>query len=266
MNPQLNHPLAVAERPRSRTIVRFAGSRVCLDQETIESVQHQLLELAEPPGAPELILDFENVHFISSLTLGTLIMMHKRLAADGRLLTLCNLHPLVREVFATTCLDRLLNVRPAGWEVYAQPKDSGADSSLGVLAVDDDDKALQTLGATFRAKGFPVWLATHGHQAVELFRRFQRDIALVVLAVWMRGMDGPATLAAMLRISTGVRCCFTVGRYSASTESLLLRLGAIRVFRKPFPGSEVVEMLVQLARRCSQRGEVRWIEIPRRGE
>ena len=263
---QPDHPHGVAEPARSRMTVRFAGSGVCLDQETIESVQHQLLELAEAPGASELVLDFENIHFISTLTLGTLITMHKRLAAAGGLLTLCNLRPLVREVFATTCLDRLLNVKPAGWSVDAPPNDCSGDSALGVLVVDNDDKSLHALGATFRANGFPVWLATHGPQAVELFRRHQGEIALVVLAALMHGMDGPQTLAAMLRISAAVRCCFTIGRPNSSTEAHLLRLGAIRVFRKPFSESDVEETLVPLARRSSQRGEVRWIEIPGRGK
>jgi anti-anti-sigma factor len=232
----------------------------------IESARHQLLELTETSGASELILDFDNVYCISCSTMGTLITMHKRLSASGGLLTLCNLGPLVREVFATTCLDRLLNVKPAGWKFHAPPDDSLGDSSLGVLVVDNDDKILHDLNAILRANGFPVWLATHGPQAVELFRRHHGEISLAVLAALMSGMDGPDTLAAMLRISGAARCCFTIGRADSSTESLLLRLGAIRVFRKPFSGSAVEETLVQLARRSSQRGEVRWIEIPRRGE
>jgi anti-anti-sigma factor len=103
MNTHLNHLHAVFEHAKSRTIIRFAGSGVCLDDETIERVRHHLLDLAESPGASELVLDLENVHFISSSTLGTLITMRNRLAEAGRLLTLCNLHPHVREVFAITC-------------------------------------------------------------------------------------------------------------------------------------------------------------------
>ena len=80
MNAQLDHPRTESEPVRPRTIVRFAGSGVCLDQETIERVRHQLLDLAESPGASELVLDFDNVYYVSSSTLGTLITLHKRLA------------------------------------------------------------------------------------------------------------------------------------------------------------------------------------------
>ena len=266
MKSLLDVPQERAEVTAARTVVRFTGSGVCLDQDTVESIRHQLLALADSPGAPELILDFDNVEYVASLALGTLIILHKRLAAAGRRLTLCNLRPLVREVFTTTSLDRLLNVRASRWLADAAPSRSADRSPPGVLVVDDDDQALRALGTALRDQGFRVWLASHGHQAVELFRQNRTEIALVVLDALMRGMDGLDTLAAMRRISDSVRCCFTVGGPHAPADSVLLRQGAVRVFRKPFDAAEVADTLDQLARRSSQRGEVRWIEIPNRGE
>src|SRR5262249_51744404 len=220
----------------------------------------------DTPGAPELILDFDNIEYVVSLALETLVTLHKRLAAAGRRLTLCNLRPLVREVFATTRLDRLLNLQASGRTCEAAATRDQDDSPLGVLVVDDDDQALQDLGAALRDRGFRVWLATHGYQAVELFRRNWRDIALVLLDALMRGMDGADTLAAMRRVSSSVRFCLTIGRSDPYTKSLLFRLGAIHVFRKPFALAEVTATLDQLAPRAARRGEVRWIEIPNPGE
>src|SRR5215470_2136946 len=100
MNPLLDFPPREANISTARTVIRFTGIRVCLNQETVENIRHQLLALADTPGAPELILDFDNVEYVASLALGTLVTLHKRLAAAGRRLTLCNLRPLVREVFA----------------------------------------------------------------------------------------------------------------------------------------------------------------------
>jgi len=266
MNPLLDFPPEGPVTTAARTVIRFTGTRVCLDQETVEDIRHQLLDLADTPGAPELILDFENIEYVASLALGTLVMLHKRLAAAGRRLTVRNVRPLVREVFATTRLDRLLNLQPGRRTGDAPPTQYPDDTPLGVLVVDDDEQALRDLGAALRDRGYRVWLATHGHQAVELFRRHWREIALVLLDALMRGMDGPDTLAAMRRVSSSVRCCLTIGRSDAYTKSLLLRLGAIHVFRKPFAVAEVTEKLDQLARRSCRPGEVRWIEIPNRGE
>jgi DNA-binding NtrC family response regulator len=192
--------------------------------------------------------------------------MHKRLTAAGRLLTLCNLCPFVREVIATACLDRLLNVQPEEWQLDPAPPDFSVHVPPGLLVVDSDGEALQALGVALRAKGFRVWLASRGVQAVQVFCRNRQDIGLVLLDALMPRLDGPDTLAAMRRISSAVRCCFTISRSNASTESLLLRFGAVRVLRKPIAVAEVEEMLGQPASRSSQRGEVRWIEIPRQGD
>jgi anti-sigma B factor antagonist len=55
-----------------------------------------------------LLLDFSRVERISSVELGTLITLHKRLTAAGGRLTLFHLSPQVYEVFSITRLDTLL--------------------------------------------------------------------------------------------------------------------------------------------------------------
>ena len=136
MNPLLDFPPEGAVTTAARTVIRFTGTRVCLDQETVEDIRHQLLDLADTPGAPELILDFDNIEYVASLALGMLVTLHKRLAAAGRRLTVCNLRPLVREVFATTRLDRLLNLQPGRRTGDAGPIHHPDDTPLGVLVVD----------------------------------------------------------------------------------------------------------------------------------
>src|SRR5436305_829221 len=64
-----------------------------------------------------------------------------------------------------------------------------------VLVVDDCPAVCLTLGAWLRAHGLVVWLAGGGPQAVELLRLCGADLA--VLEVYLRGWDGPRTLAAL---------------------------------------------------------------------
>ena len=61
-------------------------------------------------GECHLLLDFTNVEFITSVELGTLIGLHKRMKASGGWLTLFNLNPEVFEVFAVTRLDNLIEI------------------------------------------------------------------------------------------------------------------------------------------------------------
>jgi DNA-binding NtrC family response regulator len=105
-------------------------------------------------------------------------------------------------------------------------------------------------------------LAAHGQQAIELYRRHLQAIAVVLLDVLMPGMDGPHTLLALQKLCPAVRCCFMTGNPGSYTEEALLLMGAIRVFRKPFAFTEVVDTLKQLASRVTQCRQHRWIEIP----
>jgi anti-anti-sigma factor len=266
MESILEVPNKRARAAAPRTVVRFTGSGVCLDQETVEDIRHQLLGLADTPGTPDLVLDFAKVEYISSLLLGTLVTLHKRLAIVGRQMTLCNLGPLVHEVFTTTRLDRFLKVQGQGWLEETEPAPNPDDSPCGVLVAGEDADANQRLSAALGDRGFRAWLADGGHQAVELFRRYRRDIRVVLLDALMSGLNGPDTLGAIRRLSDSVRCCFMIGSTHPITNSTLLRQGAIRVFRKPLAVAEVVAAIDQLARRLSQCGQVYWIEIPNPGE
>ncbi len=57
-----------------------------------------------------LMLDFRRVGRISSVDLGTLILLHKRLAASGGRLTLFNLRDEIYEVFTVTRLHTVLEI------------------------------------------------------------------------------------------------------------------------------------------------------------
>jgi DNA-binding response OmpR family regulator len=46
------------------------------------------------------------------------------------------------------------------------------------------------------------------------------------------------------------------------TEDALLQMGAVRVFRKPFAFTQVIETLNQLASRSHRRRQDRWIDTP----
>lgn len=57
-----------------------------------------------------LLLDFTNVDFITSIELGTLISLHNKMKEAGGRLTLFNLKPKVFEVFKVTRLVDLISI------------------------------------------------------------------------------------------------------------------------------------------------------------
>jgi response regulator RpfG family c-di-GMP phosphodiesterase len=78
----------------------------------------------------------------------------------------------------------------------------------GVLVVDDNPLIQALLCMWLRRYGFEVWLARNGPEAIDLYRLHRDAIAVVLLDVWMPGMDGPQTLDALRRLSPEVAAYF----------------------------------------------------------
>jgi CheY-like chemotaxis protein len=103
-----------------------------------------------------------------------------------------------------------------------------------VVLVVDDDLVIRALSEALLTRcGFGVALAVDGAQAVEVYRALPGMFSLVLLDLYMPGMDGPATLEALRQIDPGVRCCFMSGSPDdlARTRSLP---GVTGFVEKPF--------------------------------
>jgi stage II sporulation protein AA (anti-sigma F factor antagonist) len=96
------------------TVVRFTGQGVLLDETATQALGEELVPLVEQRRPRTLLLDFENVAFLSSTTLGLLLVLRKALLARGGRLVLCHLAPQVYEVFEATRLLTLFEVRHDG--------------------------------------------------------------------------------------------------------------------------------------------------------
>ncbi len=123
----------------------------------------------------------------------------------------------------------------------------------GVLVVDDEPLIRNLLDAVLRRSGFAVWAADGGRSALDLYRQNQSAISVVLLDVRMPGMDGPQTLAALQRLNPAVVCCFMTGHAGGQTAEGLLRLGAVRLFEKPFRLDDVAQTLWQTAQLAGRR-------------
>ena len=89
-------------------LVRIVSSAILREGE-VESLGRALLVLAEVPGR-RVVLSFLGVRHLTSLVLGKLIHVHKRLAESGGELRLADIDPHIYEVFAITHLDRLFRI------------------------------------------------------------------------------------------------------------------------------------------------------------
>jgi anti-sigma B factor antagonist len=88
-------------------IITFTAGQV---RDVDNVIATELEGLTDELGECHLLLDFTNVEFITSVELGTLVGLHKKMRASGGRLTLFNLNPQVFEVFAVTRLETLIRI------------------------------------------------------------------------------------------------------------------------------------------------------------
>jgi anti-anti-sigma factor len=89
-------------------LVRIISSSILREGE-VESFGRGLLALAGHFGQ-RVVLSFLGVQHLTSLVLGKLIHVHKRLAESGGELRLADIDPHIFEVFAITHLDKLFRI------------------------------------------------------------------------------------------------------------------------------------------------------------
>ena len=90
------------------TIVRVRVEAI-LTAEQVQAFSQPLLALADVPGR-RVILNFLGLQHLTSLVLGGLIRLHKRLAESGGELCLADIDPRIYELFSITRLDRLFRI------------------------------------------------------------------------------------------------------------------------------------------------------------
>jgi len=71
-----------------------------------------------------------------------------------------------------------------------------------VMVVDDEEGIRSTLSGIFEDEGYETVTASSGEEAVRLARETQPDI--VLLDIWLSGMDGIQTLEELLGRSPGL--------------------------------------------------------------
>ena len=100
------------------TVASFTDRKL-LDEESLQAIGEQLASLVEEFGRKKLVLNFSNIQDISSLALGMLLSLNKKVQAAGGKLVLCRIDPKILEVIAITRLDKLFIIRGDEQEALA---------------------------------------------------------------------------------------------------------------------------------------------------
>jgi len=92
-------------------VVNFVDKKI-LDEQNIQMIGDDLNKLVDELGRRKVLLNFQNVDFMSSAALGKLIWLHKKLNDVQGKLVLCKIAKDILDVFKITKLDKVLKIVP----------------------------------------------------------------------------------------------------------------------------------------------------------
>lgn len=92
------------------SVVRFVDRKI-LDELNIQELGQELFQLVEEDNKTRLLLNFQQVEFLSSAALGKLITLDKKVKAHGGKMKFSNIRPEIYEVFAITKLNKLFDIK-----------------------------------------------------------------------------------------------------------------------------------------------------------
>jgi len=106
----MENKLRFIAEPRGDVCVVTFTDRKILDESNIQEIGQQLTDLIEKQYKVKMLLNFENVEYLSSAALGKLITINKRIREENGKLKLCCIRPQIYEVFKITKLNKLFDI------------------------------------------------------------------------------------------------------------------------------------------------------------
>ncbi len=107
-----------------------------------------------------------------------------------------------------------------------------------ILVVDDEASIRQSLGGILTDEGFEVMTASNGYEALRVIDEQSPD--LVLLDIWMPGLDGIETLKEIKKTSHFIQVVIITGHGTIETAVQATKLGAFDFIEKPLNIDKVI--------------------------
>jgi anti-sigma B factor antagonist len=95
---------------RGQVIIATLTDEKILDDDQLRSLEGSFLPLIQQTSGIQLIINFQNVKFLTSSVLGLLIRISKKVYEAEGTLRLCSIGPKILEVFRITRLDKVFDI------------------------------------------------------------------------------------------------------------------------------------------------------------
>ncbi len=128
---------------------------------------------------------------------------------------------------------------PADADLRAPP-DAGR-----ILVVDDEELVRNVVARMLSALGYEVATAANAREAVEYYKRFGRDVSVVIIDMAMPEMDGRRCFAALRGLDPDVKALLATGCGNEDRVQDALDEGMAGLVRKPFQTKQLAKAVKQ---------------------
>jgi CheY-like chemotaxis protein len=127
-----------------------------------------------------------------------------------------------------------------GEKVKTEAMQSGSET---ILFAEDEQLLREIVQSTLESMGYKVIVAANGKEALEIYKKHFKSIALVLTDIGLPKLLGTDVFAMMKEINPDVKVVFASGFMSLETKSELLREGAKGFILKPYNLNEVLQIV-----------------------
>ena len=133
------------------------------------------------------------------------------------------------------------NLHPPEPLVPATQLPRGSDQTI--LVIDDEAAILSITQQTLESFGYRVLIAHDGAEGVALYAQHRETISVVLTDMVMPIMDGPATIAALMRINPRIQIIAASGLNANGRVALSSGLGVKHFLPKPYTAETLLTTL-----------------------
>ena len=136
-----------------------------------------------------------------------------------------------------------------------------------VLIVDDEKSICQSLGSILTDEGYEVLTAASGEEALKIIK--EELPSLVILDIWLPGIDGIETLKMIKSQYPQIRVIMISGHGTIETAVRATKLGAFDFIEKPLSLEKILisvanalqlqELKLENARLKEKREDIQWV-------
>ena len=112
-----------------------------------------------------------------------------------------------------------------------------------ILFVEDEELLLESVGQILESKGYTVYTAQDGNEAVKIYAQREKEIDLVLTDFGLPGITGKEEFKKLKEINPDVKVILASGFFEPNIKSELLKAGAKGIIQKPYVPDDILRII-----------------------